>query len=185
VGIDAALKRRAAFLDRDGVINRAPVHAGIPHPPASLAELEILPAVPQALERLRGAGYLNIVVTNQPDVARRKTARADVEAIHRELGAVLAIDGFYTCWHDDADRCACRKPLPGLLLSAAHDHAIDLAASVMVGDRWRDVAAGRSAGCRTVWIRLGYDEPEPKDMDWVTASLPEAVEWILRSERTP
>jgi D-glycero-D-manno-heptose 1,7-bisphosphate phosphatase len=179
------LKRRAAFLDRDGVINRAPVRDGIPRPPATLAELEILPAVPQALQRLRAAGYLNIVVTNQPDVARRRIVRADVEAIHRELRAALAIDGFYTCWHDDADRCDCRKPLPGLLLSAAHDHGIDLGASVMVGDRWRDVAAGRSAGCRTVWIKLGYDEPEPKDMDWTSASLPEAVQWILHPGETP
>jgi D-glycero-D-manno-heptose 1,7-bisphosphate phosphatase len=121
------------------------------------------------------------VVTNQPDVARRRIERAQVDAIHRKLGAGLAIDGFYTCWHDDADNCACRKPLPGLLHLAARDHDIDLGASIMIGDRWRDVAAGRKAGCRTVWIKRGYDEPEPTGMDFVAGSLAEAVDWVLES----
>ena len=181
MGIDQALRRRAAFLDRDGVLNRAPVRDGVPHPPASPAELEILPGVAQALQRLRAAGYLNVVVTNQPDVARGTAARAEVDAIHRALAAALPIDAFYACLHDDADRCDCRKPLPGLLLRAARERDIDVAASVMIGDRWKDIAAGRAAGCRTVWIRLGYDEPAATGMDRVCGSLPEAVEWLLGS----
>jgi D-glycero-D-manno-heptose 1,7-bisphosphate phosphatase len=172
--------RRAAFLDRDGVINRALVRNGKPHAPATLGELEILPAVPQALERLRAAGYLNIVITNQPDVARRRIERSAVEAIHQRMHRALAIDGFYTCWHDDADDCACRKPLPGLLHQAARERNIDLSASVMIGDRWRDIAAGQKAGCRTVWISLGYAEPEPTGMDFVAGSLAQAVDWMLR-----
>jgi D-glycero-D-manno-heptose 1,7-bisphosphate phosphatase len=127
---------------------------------------------------------LNIVITNQPDVARRTIERSEVEAIHRRLDAELAIDGFYTCWHDDADRCACRKPLPGLLHLAAREYDIDLGESIMIGDRWRDVVAGQKAGCRTVWIKRGYDEPEPSDMDFVAGSLPEAVDWILQARGT-
>jgi D-glycero-D-manno-heptose 1,7-bisphosphate phosphatase len=184
VGIDAALMRRAAFLDRDGVINRALVRDRRPYPPATLAELEILPGVPRALERLRAAGYVNIVITNQPDVARRNIERSAVEAIHRRLQDRLATDAFYTCWHDDADNCACRKPRPGLLHQAASEHNIDLGGSIMIGDRWRDIAAGQKAGCRTVWIRHGYDEPEPTGMDFVSASLAEAVDWILQSGGT-
>lgn len=177
------MKRQAAFLDRDGVINRAVVRDRKPYPPADISQLEVLPGVPEALGKLKAAGYLSIVVTNQPDVARGKTTRATVEAIHAWLGSALALDAFYTCWHDDADRCGCRKPLPGLLLEAARDHDIDLARSFMVGDRWRDIAAGRAAGCRTAWIRCGYDEPEPSPpADFTGANLVEAVNWILQTK---
>lgn len=176
------MKRRAAFLDRDGVINRAIVRDGKPYPPADISQLEVLPGVPAALEALRAAGFLAVVVTNQPDVARGKTTRAAVEAINARLGETLALDAFYTCWHDDADRCACRKPLPGLLFEAARDHDIDLHHSIMVGDRWRDIAAGRAAGCRTAWIRRGYAEPEPSPpADFTAASFVEAVNWILQT----
>lgn len=177
------MKRQAAFLDRDGVINRAVVRDRKPYPPADISQLEVLPGVPEALGKLKAAGYLSIVVTNQPDVARGKTTRATVEAIHARLGSALALDAFYTCWHDDADRCGCRKPLPGLLLEAARDHDIDLACSFMVGDRWRDIAAGRAAGCRTAWIRCGYDEPEPSPpADFTGANLAAAVNWIFKEK---
>lgn len=172
--------RRAVFLDRDGVINRALVRKGKPHPPCNVDELEILDGVQGVLERFRRAGFLNVVVTNQPDVARGTTDRATVQSIHERLRTQLAIDAFYTCWHDDADGCTCRKPLPGLLLNAASDQGIALKDSVIVGDRWRDIVAGQRAGCRTVWIKHGYDEPDPpQPIDLVVGSLMEAAEWIL------
>lgn len=172
--------RRAVFLDRDGVINRAVVRAGRPYPPGSVSEVEILGGVDDALRRFRAAGLLNIVVTNQPDVARGTTTREAVEAIHRYLRENLAIDAFYTCWHDDIDRCDCRKPLPGLLLRAAMELNLNLSSSVLVGDRWRDIEAGQRAGCRTVRLDLGYAEPEPDCLaDLVTTSLVGAADWIL------
>jgi D-glycero-D-manno-heptose 1,7-bisphosphate phosphatase len=170
---------RAVFLDRDGVINRAVVVAGRPHPPASRRELEVLPGVAAALARLKTAGYLLIVVTNQPDIARGTQARDEVEAMHAELARRLPIDEFRVCDHDDGDECACRKPKPGLLLAAAACHGIDLPSSVMVGDRWRDVDAGRAAGCLTVFLDYGYSERRPDRPDAVVASLAEAAEWIL------
>lgn len=174
--------RRAAFLDRDGVINAAAVKNGLPHPPATPDGLRILPGVEKALERLHDAGYLTLVVTNQPDVARGVTSRSMVEAIHQRLRAALRLDGIYVCWHDDADRCNCRKPQPGLLLEAARHHNVDLAHSFMIGDRWRDVAAGQKAGCRTIWIKYGYDEEEPAPpIDYVADGLANAVDWILES----
>ena len=177
------MRRQAAFLDRDGVINRAIVRDRKPYPPAGISQLDVLPGVAAALGKLRSAGYLSIVVTNQPDVARGTVPRSAVEAINQRLGETLALDAFYVCWHDDADRCACRKPLPGLLLEAARDHDIDLTRSFMVGDRWRDIAAGRAAGCRTAWIRCGYDEPEPvAPADFTGLSLAEAVNWILQTK---
>jgi D-glycero-D-manno-heptose 1,7-bisphosphate phosphatase len=170
---------RAVFLDRDGVINRAHVREGKPYPPASLKELEVLPGVPDALTALRRAGYLLIVVTNQPDVARGKIPREAVEEINKHLAGALAIDEFRTCYHDSKDGCDCRKPKPGSLLAAAKEHAIDLSRSYMVGDRWKDIEAGEMAGCKTVFIDHGYSEQRPDSYDHRAGSLLQASQIIL------
>jgi D-glycero-D-manno-heptose 1,7-bisphosphate phosphatase len=120
-----------------------------------------------------------IVVTNQPDVRRGKQRPEVIEAIHDVLRSRLAIDDVRVCPHDDEDACACRKPAPGLLVDAARDWGIALASSVMVGDRWRDVEAGRRAGCRTVFVDGGYAERRPTDPDLVVQSLHAAVPWII------
>ena len=172
------MSRPAVFLDRDGVINRAVVRSGKPYPPASIDDLEILPGVAEALDRLKHAGYSLVVVTNQPDVARGRQRREVVEAINDSLRERLPIDEFRVCYHDDADDCACRKPRPGLLTQPP---AYDLAASVMVGDRWRDIEAGRRAGVRaTVLIDHGYREAIVVDPDLRAESLASATEWIVR-----
>jgi D-glycero-D-manno-heptose 1,7-bisphosphate phosphatase len=171
--------RRAIFLDRDGVINRAVVRAGHPYPPASMAEMEILPGVPEALERLRKIGYLLIVVTNQPDVARGTMSRSVVEEMNGYLASCLPIDEFRTCFHDTVDHCSCRKPSPGSLLDAAVLHGIDLKESFMIGDRWRDVEAGKRAGCQTIFVDCGYAERQPDQFDYRVGSLPEAVSIVL------
>jgi len=171
--------RRAVFLDRDGVINKAIVRDGKPYPPATLDELEILPGVSEALEKLHAANYLLIVVTNQPDVARGTVRKEDVEQMNAYLGSKLLIDEFRTCYHDSGDGCNCRKPLPGALLDAARDHQIDLSKSFMVGDRWRDVEAGIAAGCKTFFINYRYNEPQPEVPDFIVSSLLEAKKIIL------
>ena len=173
--------RRAVFLDRDGVINRAVVRDGKPYPPASLAEMEILPGVAQAMCDLHAQGWLLVVVTNQPDVARGTQTREAVEAINRRLQQTLPIDEFRTCYHDSGDECDCRKPLPGALLASAKLHGIDLSASYMVGDRWRDTEAGERAGCKTIFIDYGYDEKQPVTVTHRVQSLAEAATLILRS----
>lgn len=172
------MTRRAVFLDRDGVINRAVVREGKPYPPAGLDELEILPGVGEALAKLKAAGFVLIVVSNQPDVARGTTPRATVEAINAILGKALPIDEFVMCYHDSSDGCRCRKPKPGMLLDAASRWTLDLRASFMVGDRWRDVEAGQHAGCKTVFIDYGYDEKQPERVDYRVASLSEALPFI-------
>ncbi|TQX86915.1 MULTISPECIES: HAD family hydrolase [unclassified Rhizobium] len=174
---------KAIFLDRDGVVNRAVVRNGRPFPPASLAEMEILPGVKESLTRLKASGYLLIVVTNQPDVARGTATRETVEEINDFLLSALPIDEFRTCYHDGEDACDCRKPKPGLLLAAAASHHIDLGASFMVGDRWRDTEAGDRAGCKTILIDYGYSEKQPLTVDYRVLSLKEAAEIIL-GERT-
>jgi D-glycero-D-manno-heptose 1,7-bisphosphate phosphatase len=178
MGIDGSL-RRAVFLDRDGVVNRAVIRDGKPYPPEAVTDVEILPGVADAMQRLRAAGFLLVVVTNQPDVARGTQSRAQVDAIHARLTHDLPLDDVRCCYHDDVDACDCRKPKPGLLIDAAAAHGIDLAASVMVGDRWRDVEAGRRAGCATVFVDHAYAERRPERPDAVVASLSGAVDWIL------
>lgn len=178
MGIDT-IKSPAVFLDRDGVLNRTVIRNGKIVPPASLDEFEILPGVPEALARLKGAGYWLIVTTNQPDVARGFTTKAIVTAIHDFMTRTLPVDEIRVCFHDDADRCECRKPKPGLLIDPP---LYDVAASVMVGDRWRDVEAGRAAGCRaTILVDYGYDEAIPNEPDLRVTSLTEAADWILNT----
>jgi D-glycero-D-manno-heptose 1,7-bisphosphate phosphatase len=171
--------KQAVFLDRDGVINASVVKNGKPYPPASVDEMEILPGVPEALLSLRAAGFMLVVVTNQPDVARGTQTRAAVDAIHDRMTATLALDAVYACFHDDAENCDCRKPKPGMLVNAARDLGIDLAASFMVGDRWRDTDAGLAAGCRAIFIDRGYNERKPDRFAVNVAGLPEAAAWIL------
>lgn len=178
-GSTGPAKRQAVFLDRDGVLNRARVVDGKPHPPESVEELELLPGVEEACRRLHDAGLLLIVVTNQPDVARGTQTMAAVETLNRELSTRLPLDEIRICPHDDADGCDCRKPSPGMLLDAAREHEIDLEGSVMVGDRWRDIEAGRRAGCATVFIDSGYSERPPEAPDLIARRLDEAVPWIL------
>jgi D-glycero-D-manno-heptose 1,7-bisphosphate phosphatase len=173
--------RPAAFLDRDGVINRCTVSAaGVPHPPDCVAQLEILPRVPEAMARLKAMGLPIIVVTNQPDVARGTQRREEVEAINRWLCERLPIDAVYVCYHDNKDACDCRKPKPGMLLQAAAEHGIDLPQSVMVGDRSGDVQAGQAAGCRTYLIDLPYSKGDQCCPTARVADLWEAVDVIER-----
>jgi D-glycero-D-manno-heptose 1,7-bisphosphate phosphatase len=172
--------RWAVFLDRDGVLNEAIVRNGKPYPPAGIDQLKLVPGAAAALERLRKASFLLIVVTNQPDVARGMQTREGVEGLHGAIAAALPLDAFLVCWHDDRDRCECRKPKPGLLLEAASRYEIDLRRSFLIGDRWRDIDAGSAAGCRTVQIDRGYNEKSPQPPpDFHASSLTEAVEWII------
>jgi transaldolase len=176
--------RRAVFLDRDGVLNRTVLRNGKPEPPAGLHQLEIIPDVPAALARLKAAGFRLVVVTNQPDVPRGYQTQAGVEAINAALQARLPVDEFRVCYHDDSHGCACRKPAPGLLLEAAAAAELDLSASFMVGDRWRDVEAGQRAGCPSLFIDYGYAEPRPTGCFTAVQTLTEAVNHILGEAMT-
>lgn len=170
--------RAAAFLDRDGVLNEVEVRNGTPHPPAGVDELRLLPGVVEACHRLRGLGFALVVVTNQPDIARGKQTRDEVDRMHDALRRWLPVDEIVVCAHDDIDDCPCRKPRPGMMLDAAARLDLDLAESVCVGDRWRDVEAGKRAGVTAIFVDRGYGERRPMDADVVVASLPDAVKFI-------
>jgi D-glycero-D-manno-heptose 1,7-bisphosphate phosphatase len=176
---------KAVFLDRDGVLNHSVVRDGTPYP-GGLNDLAIYPDAAGALRRLKQAGYRLIVVTNQPDIARGTLTRAAVDEINAALGAAMPIDEFVVCPHDDADHCRCRKPKPGMVLEAAARHGVELTASFLVGDRWRDIDCGAAAGVRTVLIDRGYRERAPEHApDFVAGSLSAAAEWILNQPAPP
>lgn len=172
------MKKRAVFLDRDGVLNAVVVRDGRPFPPMSEDDLHLLPGVAEACHVLRDAGFLLIMVTNQPDIARGTMSEDIVTSINGRLQRELSLDGVSVCPHD-GDGCDCRKPKPGLLLEAANRLGIDLSASYMVGDRWRDTEAGQNAGCCAVFIDYGYREQHPKPPYHRVTSLREAASWII------
>jgi D-glycero-D-manno-heptose 1,7-bisphosphate phosphatase len=176
VGIDNTIEmKQAVFLDRDGVVNETELIDGKPYPPVNAGSMRIPAGTADALGRLKRSGFSLVVVTNQPDVARGRQMRETVEEMHRRLRSELPLD-------DDADDCECRKPRPGLIKRAAQQYGIDLSQSFLIGDRWRDIDAGASAGCKTILIDRGYAERPPASIpDARVGSLPEAVDWILNS----
>jgi len=172
---------RIVFLDRDGVINRAIERDGKPYASRSLADFEILPGVPEACAKLKAAGFLLVVATNQPDVGRGTLEQSAVEKIHAYLMEQLPVDRVEVCYHpgNGLSNCDCRKPKPGMLLRAARDLHADLTKCWMVGDRWRDVDAGHAAGCKTIFIDCGYSEELKQQPDFRAKNLLEAAEIIL------
>jgi len=170
----------AVFLDRDGVINKAIVRNGLPYPPSSLNELLITPNANHVLLKLKEAGFLLIGITNQPDVARGTQKREIVEEINTSLLSALPIKEILVCYHDDDDQCSCRKPNPGLIFEAVKKFSIDLSRSFMVGDRWKDILAGKNAGVKTIFINYDYQEPKPiPSADYTVNSLEDILAIIL------
>lgn len=175
--------KRAVFLDRDGVINRPLVRDGKPYPPASIAEFEILLGVEEACARLKAAGWLLVIATNQPDVGRGTQRREEVEAMHAAMCERLPIDRVEVCYDPGQGQPSeFRKPAPGMLLRAAHELDIALAQSWMIGDRWRDIDCGAAAGCRTIFIDYGYDEKLRAQPTHRAPSLLEASAIVLSGE---
>ncbi len=175
--------KRAVFLDRDGVINRAVVREGKPYPPANVKEFELLPGVAEACAILKGMDFLLVVATNQPDVGRGTQTREEVEAMHAAMRSSLPIDYVEVCYDPGLGIPSdFRKPAPGMLLRAARELEIDLAASFMIGDRWRDIDCGAAAGCRTIFIDHGYDEPLRQPPDFRVKDLREGADIIRKLE---
>lgn len=178
------IRRRAVFLDRDGVLNETVVgRDGVPRPPASADQFVLIPGVGDACRELQALGFLLIVVSNQPDVARGTQRREVIETINRRLREMVPLDDIRVCYHDDNDACACRKPQPGLIVDAARDLGIDLTASFMIGDRPRDIEAGERAGCFTILVGDGYGESLSSKPDASLPSLAKAAVWIAERAR--
>ena len=171
---------RAAFLDRDGVINRkAPEGQYV----TRWEEMHFLPDAAGAIALLNQAGFRVIVVSNQRCVAKGLVTERELESLHERMCGALSrsgatIDAVYYCPHELRPPCGCRKPKPGLLLNAARAHSVDLPASWMIGDSEIDVEAGRNAGCKTARL-VNHGENGRGNADVVAPSLLEAVQQIL------
>jgi D-glycero-D-manno-heptose 1,7-bisphosphate phosphatase len=146
----------AVFLDRDGVLNDVRGAGDESLPPRTLDEIAIAPEATEATLRLRRGGFLLIVVTNQPDVARGTLEREIAVDMTRYVMEMLALDDGYMCLHDARDGCDCRKPQAGMLLRAASDWGLELDQCWMIGDRWVDIAAAEQAGVRPILLENSY-----------------------------
>jgi D-glycero-D-manno-heptose 1,7-bisphosphate phosphatase len=178
------MKKKAVFVDSDGVINTAIVRDVKAYSPTTVAELVIPDEVKPALERLKKAGFLLLCVTNKPDVARGLMTQENVDAIVAKFRRELPLDDIFLCMSPDT-ASPCYKPNPGLLLEGEKKYNVDLKQSYMIGDRFRDVGAGQNAGCKkTIWINRHYNEPDPNPpADFTASSLTEAVDWLLAQEK--
>jgi len=180
VTVSAMPGRRAIFLDRDGVLVVPEMRDGRSFAPRHLEDFRLYPEAKTALDRLKEAGYLLVVVTNQPDVGKGLISRSTLDQMHDTIRRVLPVDRIEVCIHTQSDKCSCRKPKPGMLLDAARECQIDLETSFMVGDRASDVEAGLAAGCETIFIDLDYvSELKPKTAHHTARSITEAADIIL------
>jgi D-glycero-D-manno-heptose 1,7-bisphosphate phosphatase len=171
--------RRAVFLDRDGVLNTCTVRGSTPYPPNDVSELCVEEGAHEATRKLKEAGFMLLVVTNQPDVARGTQTRDKIEAINAELCRQLPIDDVAVCYHDNSDNCDCRKPKAGLLTTLATKWGVDLHHSYIVGDRSGDVLAGEAAGVRTFLVERPYSKADRCRPDFTVSSLSHAADIIL------
>jgi D-glycero-D-manno-heptose 1,7-bisphosphate phosphatase len=173
--------KRAAFLDRDGVINRKAGEGGYV---TRWEDFHFLPEVAEGIALLNGAGWSVIVISNQRCVAKGLLAMEELESIHRRMceelvAAGAQVDGIYYCPHEKEPACGCRKPAPGMLLTAAKEHQLDLPSCWMIGDSEIDVEAGKRAGCRTAQL-VANPELAGGDADLFACSLLEASRQILK-----
>lgn len=179
---------KAVFLDRDGVINEDRDDYV-----KNIHELKVFPQVPETIRKLNDAGFAVFVISNQQGVAKGIIAEMDLYAIQNEIARQVEsaggkIAGFYYCTHLSSEKCACRKPQPGMLLRAAREHDVEFGESFMIGDSEKDVIAGKKVGCRTVLVLSGHvgskgsmdDGCEP---DHVASNLAEAADWVLDGGR--
>lgn len=173
------MTKRLVFLDRDGVINRALVRDGKAHAPLLAQDLELLPGVAAACTRLAEEADALVVVTNQPEIARGNLDPIELDKMHDRLRRELPLESVVACPHDDDDGCACRKPAPGMILDACDRLGADPTDCVMVGDRWKDIAAGQRAGAATVLIGDGYGQQDLVSPDLRADSLADATVAIV------
>lgn len=171
--------KKAVFLDRDGTIIRDFKSKTNSIPLADLGQFQILDGVKEGILELKNSGFELVVITNQPDVARGGIKKDFVHAVNDRIALELGINHFYVCYHDDGDGCNCRKPKPGLLITAANDLDINLNQSSLIGDRRTDIAAGEAVGCETYLVQNSNlrqrDIRQP-----VAITFQEAVRLILK-----
>ena len=174
----------AVFLDRDGVLNRGYVRDGKSYAPRNIKDFRLLPYAIPSVKKLREAGYLVIVVTNQPDINNGLIARETVNEMHIQLKSKTLVNDILLCPHSREENCDCRKPKAGMLIEAAKKYNINLKKSFMIGDRASDIAAGLEAGCRTIFINRKYNETAPVTQEITFLSIKSATNYIIKQNKS-
>lgn len=172
------MKASAIFLDRDGVINKVILRDGKPYSPRKLDEFVFTDGIREAVYKMKEFGYKVFVVSNQPDVARGEISQDVLNLMTGKMRFDLPLDDIFICPHDDYHDCLCRKPKPGMLIEAAEKWEIDLGSSFLIGDTWKDIAAGKAAGCKAILLDAPYNQGT--DCDYRVRSLREAVESFIK-----
>jgi len=170
--------RKAIFLDRDGTLNKAYIENGLPISPSSLNKFKIIKGVKKSINKLKKLNFLCILITNQPDVFRGKISKKTVVKMNSYIKKKIKLDDMFVCYHDNEHNCNCRKPKPGLLVKASKKWKIDLNKSFMIGDRWKDILAGKKVGCKTIFINNNYKNDKKVKADFTFKSLLKAVNKI-------
>ena len=168
---------RAVFFDRDGVVNKVILRDEKPFSPRTLEEFVLTEGVRETVSILKRKGYKAILISNQPEVARGRITRDTLDQMMQRVNGEVALDDIFICLHDDDDHCVCRKPKPGMILEASRKWKIDLRASYVIGDTWKDMEAGKAAGCKTILLDAVYNRDVRSDFR--VTSLAEAVDIIL------
>lgn len=169
---------RAIFLDRDGVVNKAIIKNGKPYPPKKVSEIIFVKGITKFL-KFFSKNYYIILITNQPDYARKITLKKNIISINNYLKKKLKIDKIYTCFHDDKDRCNCRKPKPGFFYEAKKKYKLNFNNCYMIGDRFKDIEASNMAGIKGIFIDYKYKEKKPKKFFKRVNSIEEAMKIIM------
>lgn len=144
---------------------------GRPHPPVDVSQLKFYRGIKTFVKYLKQKRFRIFIITNQPDVSRKKITKKNVQIINNKIQIILNIDEVKTCFHDDTDGCSCRKPKIGLIRSLKKKYNLKLNKCFVVGDRWRDIDCGYNAGCKTIFIDREYNERLSKKYDYRFKSI--------------
>ena len=173
---------KCIFLDRDGVINKPIIIDNKPYSPRNKYQFELLPNIEKYLKKIHSLGFLTIIITNQPDISTNHINENLLNEFHDIIKNKMPITDIYVCKYIDTDDCYCRKPKPGLILTAAKKYKINLKKSYFIGDRWKDIDAANKAGCHSIFIDYGYKEKLKTTPINNVKSVKEAFEIILNIE---
>lgn len=174
-------KKKAIFLDRDGVVNIPIIKNGKSFAPRKLNDFKFYPYTKDNIQKLKNNNYMIFIITNQPDIGNNLLNKNILDQMHYRIKKYIPIDGISTCLHSQKDGCKCRKPKPKMIKDIVNKYKINVIRSFMIGDRKSDILAGKSAGCRTIFIDRNYFEIKPKVQDFTVKSMNQAVLTILNN----
>lgn len=164
---------RSIFFDRDGVVNEVVLRDGGAFSPLRFEEFKIRKEFIDFYDTISNRDLNLFIVSNQPDIARKRMSEADLRAMTSALERLFRFNEILYCRHDDADNCGCRKPKPGLINALISKYFLNKEECLIVGDSWKDMAAGRNAGIRTVFLESDYNKQKVTDSDFRIKKLRE------------